>query len=140
MEPIQSTYELAEMSSGIYPNVFHGQVWLAVLTVPARTYNPQYLSSSLESRVCGGRELQEKDVPEYIPLCPDVITPLCPQTADGVPCSQNPTVAIETWINFNKEERAGFSETLRSSLKVQRDLLLRGCFHTSQGRVLCSPV
>ena len=40
--------------------------------------------------------------------------------ADGVPCSQNPTEAIEAWINFNKEEREAFSESLRTSLKVRQ--------------------
>lgn len=38
---------------------------------------------------------------------------------DGVPCSQNPTEAIEAWINFNKEEREAFAESLKSSLKVR---------------------
>ncbi|XP_068049716.1 kelch repeat and BTB domain-containing protein 4 isoform X2 [Anomalospiza imberbis] len=58
-------------------------------------------------------QLQETEEFLHLPLrlLTDILT-------DGVPCSQNPTVAIETWINFNKEERAGFSETLRSSLKV----------------------
>lgn len=37
--------------------------------------------------------------------------------SDGVPCSQNPTEAIEAWINFNKEEREAFAESLRTSLK-----------------------
>lgn len=64
----------------------------------------------------GGEGVVGKDVPRY--LCLDTINSFLPQTTDGVPCSQNPTAAIETWINFNKEERAGFSETLRSSLKV----------------------
>lgn len=41
-------------------------------------------------------------------------------STDGVPCSQNPTEAIEAWINFNKEERESFAESLKSSLKVRQ--------------------
>lgn len=37
---------------------------------------------------------------------------------DGVPTSQNPTVAIESWINHNKVEREEFSVVLRENLKV----------------------
>ncbi|XP_048401476.1 kelch repeat and BTB domain-containing protein 4 [Stegostoma tigrinum] len=36
---------------------------------------------------------------------------------DGVPSSQKPAKAIETWIDHNKEERAQYSENLTSSLK-----------------------
>lgn len=45
---------------------------------------------------------------------------------DGVPCSQNPTEAIEAWINFNKEEREAFAESLRTSLKVRQICLELG--------------
>lgn len=38
--------------------------------------------------------------------------------ADGVPSSQNPTVAIESWINHNKVEREEFSCILQENLKV----------------------
>ncbi|XP_053115655.1 kelch repeat and BTB domain-containing protein 4 isoform X2 [Hemicordylus capensis] len=57
-------------------------------------------------------QLQETEEFLHLPLrlLTDIIS-------DGVPCSQNPKAAIETWINFNKEERAGFSEILQSSLK-----------------------
>ncbi|XP_060117437.1 kelch repeat and BTB domain-containing protein 4 [Heteronotia binoei] len=57
-------------------------------------------------------QLQETEEFLHLPLrlLTDILT-------DGVPCSQNPTAAIETWINFNKEERSGFSEILQSSLK-----------------------
>lgn len=37
---------------------------------------------------------------------------------DGVPSSQNPTAAIESWINHNKVEREEFSDMLSDSLKV----------------------
>lgn len=37
---------------------------------------------------------------------------------DGVPSSQNPTVAIEVWINHNKVEREEFSCILQENLKV----------------------
>lgn len=37
---------------------------------------------------------------------------------DGVPSSQNPTVAIESWINHNKVEREEFSCILQENLKV----------------------
>ncbi|XP_053741746.1 kelch repeat and BTB domain-containing protein 4 [Synchiropus splendidus] len=36
---------------------------------------------------------------------------------DGVPSSQNPTAAIETWTNFNKVERERFSCILQENLK-----------------------
>ncbi|KAF7699079.1 kelch repeat and BTB domain-containing protein 4 [Silurus meridionalis] len=36
---------------------------------------------------------------------------------DGVPSSQNPTVAIESWINHNKVEREEFADMLSDSLK-----------------------
>lgn len=57
-------------------------------------------------------QLQETEEFLHLPLrlMTDILS-------DGVPCSQNPTAAIETWISFNKEERTGFSEILRSSLK-----------------------
>lgn len=38
--------------------------------------------------------------------------------SDGVPSSQNPTVAIESWINHNKVEREEFSCILQENLKV----------------------
>lgn len=38
--------------------------------------------------------------------------------SDGVPSSQNPTVAIESWINHNKVEREEFSCVLQENLKV----------------------
>lgn len=37
---------------------------------------------------------------------------------DGVPTSQNPTTAIESWINHNKVEREEFSCILQENLKV----------------------
>lgn len=37
---------------------------------------------------------------------------------DGVPSSQNPTLAIESWINHNKVEREEFSSILQENLKV----------------------
>lgn len=37
---------------------------------------------------------------------------------DGVPTSQNPKVAIESWINHNKVERDDFSCILQENLKV----------------------
>ena len=39
--------------------------------------------------------------------------------ADGVPSSQNPKVAIDSWINHNKVEREEFSCVLRENLKVK---------------------
>ncbi|KAJ8271524.1 hypothetical protein COCON_G00103830 [Conger conger] len=36
---------------------------------------------------------------------------------DGVPSSQNPTVAIDSWINYNKVERQEFLNILQDSLK-----------------------
>ncbi|XP_029438125.1 kelch repeat and BTB domain-containing protein 4 isoform X2 [Rhinatrema bivittatum] len=57
---------------------------------------------------------QLQDTEEFLNLPLRLLTDII---TDGVPCSQNPTVAIETWINFNKEERERFSETLTSSLK-----------------------
>ncbi|XP_033003744.1 kelch repeat and BTB domain-containing protein 4 isoform X1 [Lacerta agilis] len=57
-------------------------------------------------------QLQETEEFLHLPL--RLLTDI---VSDGVPCSQNPAAAIETWIGFNKEERAGFSEILRSSLK-----------------------
>lgn len=39
--------------------------------------------------------------------------------SDGVPSSQNPTVAIESWINHNKVEREEFSCILQENLKVK---------------------
>ncbi|XP_043938673.1 kelch repeat and BTB domain-containing protein 4 [Protopterus annectens] len=36
---------------------------------------------------------------------------------DGVPSSQNPSLAIEAWISHNKEEREEFSDTLAANLK-----------------------
>lgn len=38
---------------------------------------------------------------------------------DGVPSSQNPTAAIESWINHNKVEREEYSDMLVDSLKVK---------------------
>ncbi|KAM3855890.1 kelch repeat and BTB domain-containing protein 4 isoform 1-T1 [Vipera latastei] len=57
-------------------------------------------------------QLQETEEFLHLPLrfLTDIVS-------DGVPCSQNPTAAIETWIDFSKEERAGFLELLQSSLK-----------------------
>lgn len=39
--------------------------------------------------------------------------------ADGVPSSQNPKVAIDSWINHNKVERDEFSCVLQENLKVK---------------------
>lgn len=42
----------------------------------------------------------------------------CSFCTDGVPTSQNPTTAIESWINHNKVEREEFSCILQENLKV----------------------
>ncbi|XP_072842179.1 kelch repeat and BTB domain-containing protein 4 isoform X2 [Pogona vitticeps] len=57
---------------------------------------------------------QLKETEEFLHLPLRLLTDI---VSDGVPCSQNPTAAIEAWIGFNKEERADFLEILRSSLK-----------------------
>lgn len=57
---------------------------------------------------------QLQDTEEFLHLPHHLLTDII---SDGVPCSQNPTEAIEAWINFNKEERESFAESLKSSLK-----------------------
>lgn len=50
--------------------------------------------------------------------------------SDGVPSSQNPTVAIDAWINHNKVEREEFSCILKENLKVAKNKFLFGVSST----------
>ncbi|XP_074853335.1 kelch repeat and BTB domain-containing protein 4 isoform X1 [Carettochelys insculpta] len=120
-EELQETYEVADMYQ--LTALFEECSRFLARTVQVRNcLQVMWLAdqhSDMElytaAKHCAKSHLSQlQDTEEFLHLPLRLLTDIL---TDGVPCSQNPTVAIETWINFNKEERAGFSEMLRSSLK-----------------------
>ncbi|XP_015719929.1 kelch repeat and BTB domain-containing protein 4 [Excalfactoria chinensis] len=121
-EELQETYEVADMYQ--LTALFEECSRFLARTVQVRNcLQVMWLAdqhSDMElytaAKHCAKSHLSQlQDTEEFLHLPLRLLTDIL---TDGVPCSQNPTAAIETWINFNKEERTGFSETLRSSLKV----------------------
>ncbi|XP_075693923.1 kelch repeat and BTB domain-containing protein 4 isoform X2 [Rhinoderma darwinii] len=121
LEELQETYEVADMYQLI--SLFQECSRFLVRTVQVKNclqimwLSDQHSDTSLytAAKHCAKTHLSQLcDTEEFLNLPLRMLTDII---ADGVPCSQNPTIAIRKWINFNKEERDGFSEMLFSSLK-----------------------
>ncbi|XP_071974776.1 kelch repeat and BTB domain-containing protein 4 isoform X2 [Engystomops pustulosus] len=121
LEELQETYEVADMYQLIA--LFEECSRFLVRTVQVKNclqimwLADQHSDNSLytAAKHCAKTHLSQLcDTEEFMNLPLRLLTDII---ADGVPCSQNPTVAIKKWIHFNKEEREGFSEMLLSSLK-----------------------
>ncbi|XP_055280080.1 kelch repeat and BTB domain-containing protein 4 isoform X1 [Moschus berezovskii] len=85
---------------------------LQVMWLADRHSDPELYTAAKHCAKAHLAQLQSTE--EFLHLPHHLLTDII---SDGVPCSQNPTEAIEAWINFNKEEREAFSESLRTSLK-----------------------
>ncbi|XP_071974777.1 kelch repeat and BTB domain-containing protein 4 isoform X3 [Engystomops pustulosus] len=123
LEELQETYEVADMYQLIA--LFEECSRFLVRTVQVKNclqimwLADQHSDNSLytAAKHCAKTHLSQLcDTEEFMNLPLRLLTDII---ADGVPCSQNPTVAIKKWIHFNKEEREGFSEMLLSSLKEE---------------------
>nr|XP_014334671.1 PREDICTED: kelch repeat and BTB domain-containing protein 4 isoform X4 [Bos mutus] len=86
---------------------------LQVMWLADRHSDPELYTAAKHCAKAHLAQLQSTE--EFLHLPHHLLTDII---SDGVPCSQNPTEAIEAWINFNKEEREAFSESLRTSLKI----------------------
>ncbi|XP_072473646.1 kelch repeat and BTB domain-containing protein 4 isoform X2 [Notamacropus eugenii] len=85
---------------------------LPVMWLADRHSDPELYAAA---KLCAQTHLARlRDTDEFLHLPHRLLADIL---QDGVPRSQNPSEAIETWVNFNKEERESFSESLRSSLK-----------------------
>uniref|UniRef100_A0A2K6FBV4 Kelch repeat and BTB domain containing 4 n=1 Tax=Propithecus coquereli TaxID=379532 RepID=A0A2K6FBV4_PROCO len=85
---------------------------LQVMWLADRHSDPELYTAAKHCAKTHLAQLQNTE--EFLHLPHHLLTDII---SDGVPCSQNPTEAIEAWINFNKEEREAFAESLRTSLK-----------------------
>ncbi|XP_056382533.1 kelch repeat and BTB domain-containing protein 4 isoform X3 [Hyla sarda] len=125
LEELQETYEVADMYQ--LTALFEECSRFLVRTVQVKNclqimwLADQHSDVSLytAAKNCAKTHLSQLcDTEEFLNLPLRLLTDII---ADGVPCSQNPTVAIKNWIHFNKEERDGFSEMLLSSLKIEEE-------------------
>ncbi|XP_040265171.1 kelch repeat and BTB domain-containing protein 4 isoform X2 [Bufo bufo] len=121
LEQLQETYEVADMYQ--LTSLFEECSRFLVRTVQVKNclqimwLADQHSDTSLytAAKHCAKTQLSQLcDTEEFLNLPLRLLTDII---TDGVPCSQNPTVAIKNWIHFNKEEREGFTEKLLSSLK-----------------------
>ncbi|XP_063800634.1 kelch repeat and BTB domain-containing protein 4 isoform X1 [Pseudophryne corroboree] len=121
LEELQETYEVADMYQLMA--LFEECSRFLVRTVQVKNclqimwLADQHSDTSLytAAKHCTKTHLSQLcDTEEFLNLPLRLLTDII---ADGVPCSQNPTIAIKNWINFNKEEREEYSAVLLSSLK-----------------------
>ncbi|XP_077142808.1 kelch repeat and BTB domain-containing protein 4 isoform X3 [Ranitomeya variabilis] len=121
LEELQETYEVADMYQLI--SLFEECSRFLVRTVQVKNclqimwLADQHSDTSLytAAKHCAKTHLSQLcDSEEFLNLPLRLLTDIL---GDGVPCSQNPSAAIKSWIHYNKEEREGFSEVLISSLK-----------------------
>ncbi|XP_005987011.1 kelch repeat and BTB domain-containing protein 4 [Latimeria chalumnae] len=122
VEELQETYEVADMyqlmalfeeCSRFLARTVQVRNCLQVMWLADQHSDQELYTAAKHCAKTHLSQLQETE--EFLDLPLRLLTDII---KDGVPSSQNPTVAIETWIDHNKEERGGFSETLSSSLKV----------------------
>ncbi|XP_044050495.1 kelch repeat and BTB domain-containing protein 4 [Siniperca chuatsi] len=121
VEELQDTYEMADMyqltalfeeCSRFLSRTVEVKNCLQVMWLADRHSDQELYTAA---KHCAKIHLTQLHLTEEflnLPLCLllDIIK-------DGVPSSQNPTVAIESWINHNKVEREEFSCILQENLK-----------------------
>ncbi|XP_037110351.1 kelch repeat and BTB domain-containing protein 4 isoform X2 [Syngnathus acus] len=121
VEELQDTYEMADMyqltalfeeCSRFLSRTVEVKNCLQVMWLADRHSDQELYTSA---KHCAKIHLAQLHLTEEflnLPLCLllDIIK-------DGVPSSQNPTVAIESWINHNKVEREEFACILQENLK-----------------------
>ncbi|CAL1595741.1 unnamed protein product [Knipowitschia caucasica] len=121
VDDLQDTYEMADMyqltalfeeCSRFLSRTVEVKNCLQVMWLADRHSDQELYTAAKHCAKIHLVQLHQTEEFANLPLCLllDIIK-------DGVPSSQNPTVAIESWINHNKVEREEFSSVLRENLK-----------------------
>ncbi|XP_015250640.1 PREDICTED: kelch repeat and BTB domain-containing protein 4 [Cyprinodon variegatus] len=121
VEELQDTYEMADMyqltalfeeCSRFLSRTVEVKNCLQVMWLADRHSDQELYTAAKQCAKIHLAQLHQTEEYLNLPLCLllDIIK-------DGVPSSQNPTTAIESWINHNKVEREEFSCLLQENLK-----------------------
>ncbi|XP_028304854.1 kelch repeat and BTB domain-containing protein 4 isoform X1 [Gouania willdenowi] len=121
VEDLQDTYEMADMyqltalfeeCSRFLSRTVEVKNCLQVMWLADRHSDQELYTAGKHCAKIHLAQLHHTEEFLNLPLCLllDIIK-------DGVPSSQNPKVAIESWINHNKVEREEFSSILQENLK-----------------------
>uniref|UniRef100_A0A8D3ARZ0 Kelch repeat and BTB (POZ) domain containing 4 n=2 Tax=Scophthalmus maximus TaxID=52904 RepID=A0A8D3ARZ0_SCOMX len=121
VEELQDTYEMADMyqltalfeeCSRFLSRTVEVKSCLQVMWLADRHSDQELYTAAKHCAKIHLTQLHQTEEFLNLPFCLllDIIK-------DGVPSSQNPTLAIESWINHNKVEREKFSCVLHENLK-----------------------